>query len=463
MKRARPTTSSRRYLHYNGRYPFPVNPIFFGQTFVIGNLAVANRSSKNTVLIRNKEPISEGLLGKGMQRVAEKRFNAKIKVGYSNDIEEDYAFIKKLIEKGYEPVLTFHYADKDTEFAKALHDRLKKNGLRDKVTIIFYLHTRADNIVTRMHSEKFRRFMKNIIDSSDGVIGVSDSVIDTHMRIELKDKGGVHTFDPARAKVVRNGIDSHIYFQRTDDEVQAARRSIGLNPELERVVSYVGRLDKIKGSDRLAEVLEYFERSKKAEDQGIGFVIATPQILNVKHMSRYMKRTLRNERLIREGRLRFVLDVSKFSRGDTGFRDEIEKTLNSYGNGNGLKTLSENAAYGGMIHIPAQTISDIYLHPARSEALGLAVVEAVFSEIPVIATDVGGIPEVVNSPEIGQLHENGDKNLVKKLIRSVKQIGERVSEPSKKLVKHLQAYTAEKMFRGYDRSISEIQMEEKHL
>jgi len=47
--------------------------------------------------------------------------------------------------------------------------------------------------------------------------------------------------------------------------------------------------------------------------------------------------------------------------------------------------------------------SDLYLHPARAETFGLTPLEAMACGTPVIATDVGGIPEVVTHGETGLL------------------------------------------------------------
>ena len=41
--------------------------------------------------------------------------------------------------------------------------------------------------------------------------------------------------------------------------------------------------------------------------------------------------------------------------------------------------------------------SDVYLHPARAETFSMAALESLACGVPVVATDVGGIPEVVKS------------------------------------------------------------------
>jgi len=52
--------------------------------------------------------------------------------------------------------------------------------------------------------------------------------------------------------------------------------------------------------------------------------------------------------------------------------------------------------------------ADIYLHPARAENMPLAVLEALACGVPVVASDAGGIPEVVHDGETGLLFANGE-------------------------------------------------------
>ncbi|HEY0159658.1 MAG TPA: N-acetyl-alpha-D-glucosaminyl L-malate synthase BshA [Thermoanaerobaculia bacterium] len=51
---------------------------------------------------------------------------------------------------------------------------------------------------------------------------------------------------------------------------------------------------------------------------------------------------------------------------------------------------------------------DLFLLPSESESFGMAALEAMASEVPVIATDTGGLPEVVTSGETGFLLPVGD-------------------------------------------------------
>ena len=53
-------------------------------------------------------------------------------------------------------------------------------------------------------------------------------------------------------------------------------------------------------------------------------------------------------------------------------------------------------------------LSDVLLLPSDQESFGLAALEAMACEVPVIASRVGGIPEVVTDGETGFLSEVGD-------------------------------------------------------
>lgn len=53
-------------------------------------------------------------------------------------------------------------------------------------------------------------------------------------------------------------------------------------------------------------------------------------------------------------------------------------------------------------------ISDVFLLPSELESFGLAALEAQACEVPVIATRVGGVPEVVADGESGYLSDIGD-------------------------------------------------------
>jgi len=52
--------------------------------------------------------------------------------------------------------------------------------------------------------------------------------------------------------------------------------------------------------------------------------------------------------------------------------------------------------------------SDVFLLPSEQESFGLAALEALSCGIPVVASDIGGIPELVTAGETGFLAPVGD-------------------------------------------------------
>jgi N-acetyl-alpha-D-glucosaminyl L-malate synthase BshA len=54
------------------------------------------------------------------------------------------------------------------------------------------------------------------------------------------------------------------------------------------------------------------------------------------------------------------------------------------------------------------SVSDVLLLPSEQESFGLAALEAMACEVPVVASRVGGVPEVVTDGETGYLSEMGD-------------------------------------------------------
>lgn len=58
--------------------------------------------------------------------------------------------------------------------------------------------------------------------------------------------------------------------------------------------------------------------------------------------------------------------------------------------------------------VPYLSQADLFLLPSRQESFGLAALEAMACEVPVVAARVGGLPEVVTDGESGYLLEPGD-------------------------------------------------------
>jgi N-acetyl-alpha-D-glucosaminyl L-malate synthase BshA len=58
--------------------------------------------------------------------------------------------------------------------------------------------------------------------------------------------------------------------------------------------------------------------------------------------------------------------------------------------------------------VPLLSTADLFLLPSEQESFGLAALEAMACGVPVVASDVGGLPEVIDHGVTGFLHPAGD-------------------------------------------------------
>jgi N-acetyl-alpha-D-glucosaminyl L-malate synthase BshA len=89
--------------------------------------------------------------------------------------------------------------------------------------------------------------------------------------------------------------------------------------------------------------------------------------------------------------------------GDGPERERIEALVTSLGLRDHVRFLGER---GDLIATLQQ--SDVFLLPSQTESFGLAALEAMACGVPVVASDVGGVSEVVADGETGFLAAAGD-------------------------------------------------------
>ncbi len=58
--------------------------------------------------------------------------------------------------------------------------------------------------------------------------------------------------------------------------------------------------------------------------------------------------------------------------------------------------------------VPLLSVADLFLLPSEQESFGLAALEAMACEVPVVASRVGGLPEVIEEGRGGYLYATGD-------------------------------------------------------
>jgi len=89
--------------------------------------------------------------------------------------------------------------------------------------------------------------------------------------------------------------------------------------------------------------------------------------------------------------------------GDGPERKNAEKLCRELGNCAEVRFLGKQDAVGELL-----AVADLFLLPSRSESFGLAALEAMACEVPVISSNAGGIPEINIHGKTGFLSNIGD-------------------------------------------------------
>lgn len=126
------------------------------------------------------------------------------------------------------------------------------------------------------------------------------------------------------------------------------------------------------------------------------------------------------------GRLEKVKNLATLIKAFAELSDENTK-LTLVGDGRERKSLenlvrdvgiSNKVYFAGFSNEPSQYLcnADLYVLPSYSEGFGIAAVEAMFLKVPVLATQVGGVPEFITDGENGWLfNPTSVKDLAAKL------------------------------------------------
>jgi len=89
--------------------------------------------------------------------------------------------------------------------------------------------------------------------------------------------------------------------------------------------------------------------------------------------------------------------------GDGPARAELQEAICQAGLDGAVRILGERDDVADLLRA-----SDLYVHPSREEGCPNAILEALAAGVPVVATEVGGVPEIVVHKETGYLVPPGD-------------------------------------------------------
>jgi glycosyltransferase involved in cell wall biosynthesis len=111
------------------------------------------------------------------------------------------------------------------------------------------------------------------------------------------------------------------------------------------------------------------------------------------------------------------------------------------------KRAPENVHFPGFVADRAAFFAalDLFIMPSRSEAWGLAALEAMSYGVPVIASDVGGLPEIVEPENGGWLIPAGDPTALAETITGVASEPDRLREQGRKASSRARLFSVDQM------------------
>jgi glycosyltransferase involved in cell wall biosynthesis len=182
---------------------------------------------------------------------------------------------------------------------------------------------------------------------------------------DMADAVLAHRIAPAdRVRVIRNGIDFSNYAAPRD--TRAIRESLNI-PQGAAVIGTIGRLTEIKRQEVLLKAFTTLSKT-----------IPAAHLLLV---------------------------------GDGPLRRELEQLAGSLNIAARVHFAGYQADTAPYLHA-----MNVFVLPSRSEGTPQSILEACIAHIPVIASRVGGIPEVIRHDETGLLFESGDEQSLAKLL-----------------------------------------------
>jgi N-acetyl-alpha-D-glucosaminyl L-malate synthase BshA len=145
-----------------------------------------------------------------------------------------------------------------------------------------------------------------------------------------------------------------------------------------------------------------------------------------------------------------------------GVRKEMKATLVMVGDGPDRDPAQReavrlgvqgNVRFAGRVDDVADLLrgGDLFLLPSETESFGLAALEAMACGVPVIASRVGGLPEVVTEGESGFLADVGDVATMTDRAIEVLRDPERLEEMRRHAVRRADDFSADRIVPQYER------------
>lgn len=136
--------------------------------------------------------------------------------------------------------------------------------------------------------------------------------------------------------------------------------------------------------------------------------------------------------------------------GDGSMRGEIEKAINDFG-------LEEQVFLIGSTENVRDYLfsSDIMIHSSRGEGISNAILEGMYAGLPVIATNVGGIPETV-FPGSSMLFPYKDEDALYQCLLKSHELKTSFNPESEEYQDQLRKFSVDTMVRRFEEIIEEV-------
>ncbi len=223
---------------------------------------------------------------------------------------------------------------------------LAKQMIGGNIKTVTTLHGTDVSILS--DEPNLRRVMVHSVNQSDAVTAVSKS---------LKKQADSILGNTDSVRVIRNFIDANEYKRISNDKLIDMKAELGIKDD-EKVILHTSNFRKVK---RIPDVIEIFK------------------LINMKIPSH----------------LTLV--------GDGPEQNKAYELVEQY-------NLTDRVHFLGNQDCVMQILSmaDLFLMPSEKESFGLAALEAMACEVPVIASNTGGLPEVIEHNSSGWLADVGD-------------------------------------------------------
>lgn len=136
--------------------------------------------------------------------------------------------------------------------------------------------------------------------------------------------------------------------------------------------------------------------------------------------------------------------------GDGPQKKKIALKIEEYGMTNNVKILGNVQNVNEYLEI-----ADILIHSSKGEGCSNAILEAMFAGLPIIATNVGGTPELVYEKSF-RLFDYKDKETLTKILLNVEDEFVDFDPNSSDYQEHLSKFTVDRMMNNYENILNEI-------